>query len=340
VTEATGISRLADDQPIRAEKFLDLVAPKLGLVEDGLRRSFDSEIETIRAVGSHILDGGGKRLRPILLLLSSDLVGYRGDRDVYFATVVELIHTASLVHDDIIDEAEVRRGRMSINYLWGNQLTVLIGDYLYSQSMSMTVAEGNLEILRLLLGVTIRMTEGEVIGLEQNGRSDLTVDQYFEILGRKTAALFGASCRIPAILTQAPEPVGQALFDYGYNLGICFQIVDDVLDLASTDDALGKHAGQDLLEGIYTLPVIYALRESTELRDLLGGPLDAEQLDRARALACRRPANGTDAVELALGVARDHAVKASGALDGSDGLHPDVCRTLVRLVDGLVHRER
>ena len=200
------MSHVAEEQqPIRAEKFLELVAPKLALVEEQLRANFASDIETIRAVGAHLVDGGGKRLRPILLLLSSELVDYKGDKDVLFATVVELIHTASLVHDDIIDEAAVRCGRRSVNSLWGNQLTVLIGDLLYAQSMDMALKEGNLEILRLLLGVTIRMTEGEIIGLERNGRADLTIDEYFEVLGRKTAALFGPSCRIRAMLTPSPE---------------------------------------------------------------------------------------------------------------------------------------
>lgn len=264
MTEGFGISHVTEEQPIRAEKFLELVAPKLALVEEELRRSFTSDIETIRAVGAHILDGGGKRLRPVLLLLSSQLVGYRGEKDVLFATVVELIHTASLVHDDIIDEAAVRRGRTSINFLWGNQLTVLVGDLLYTGSMNMALAEGNLDILKMLSTVTLRMTEGEIIGLEQNGRADLSLERYFDILGRKTGGLFGASCRIPAYLVDAPDPVGEALFDYGFNLGICFQIVDDVLDFTSSTEVLGKPALSDLKEGKLTLPLLLSLPHATE----------------------------------------------------------------------------
>ena len=181
-------------------------------------------------MGEHILGGGGKRLRPALLLLVSQMLRYDGYRDVIYGAVVEFIHTATLVHDDIIDEADVRRGRTSINYRWGNNLTVLVGDYLYTHSMNMALAEGNLDILRLLSNVTIRMIEGEILGLEQNGRADLSIDEYFDIVGRKTAALFGACCRIPAYLVDISEAHASSLFNYGLNLGICFQLIDDLLD--------------------------------------------------------------------------------------------------------------
>ncbi|HVT05515.1 MAG TPA: polyprenyl synthetase family protein [Thermoanaerobaculia bacterium] len=250
--------------PFNTSGFLDLVAPKLELVEQELHRNFHSSISTIQNVGEHILNGGGKRLRPSLLLLVSQMLGYRGDKDVVYAAVVEFIHTATLVHDDIIDEAAVRRGQTSINYKWGNKLTVLVGDYLYTHAMKMALDEGNLEILRLLSSVTIRMIEGEILGLEQNGRTDLTSEQYFEILGRKTAALFGASSRIPAYLVGSTEPEAQALFDYGFNLGICFQLIDDILDFTSSTEVLGKPALSDLKEGKLTLPLILALPRVTD----------------------------------------------------------------------------
>jgi octaprenyl-diphosphate synthase len=233
-------------------------------VEQELHRNFHSSIETIQSVGEHILNGGGKRLRPTLLLLVSQMLGYRGEKDVVYAAVVEFIHTATLVHDDIIDEAAVRRGQTSINYKWGNKLTVLVGDYLYTHAMKMALDEGNLDILRLLSSVTIRMIEGEILGLEQNGRTDLTSEEYFDILGRKTAALFGASSRIPAYLVDASESDAQALFDYGYNLGICFQLIDDVLDFTSSAEVLGKPALSDLKEGKLTLPLILALPRVTD----------------------------------------------------------------------------
>ena len=163
------------EQSSRTERLLELIAPKLQLVEEELQRNFESKIKTIHEVGEHILAGGGKRLRPALLLLVSKMLRYDGYRDVIYGAVVEFIHTATLVHDDIIDEAAIRRGRTSINYRWGNNLTVLVGDYLYTHSMSLALAEGNLDILRLLSNVTIRMIEGEILALEQNGRADLSI---------------------------------------------------------------------------------------------------------------------------------------------------------------------
>lgn len=257
------ISSVADDSIDRVERFYELIAPKLELVEEALRRNFVSEIRTISEVGAHILLGGGKRLRPILLLLVSRMLGYRGTRDVAFAAVVEFIHTATLVHDDIIDEAAVRRGRISVNYGWGNHLTVLVGDYLYTYAMQMALEEGNLEILRLLSTTTIRMTEGEIIGLERNGSIDLSLDDYFEIVGRKTGGLFGATCQIPALLTGASPESAQALHEFGYNLGVCFQLIDDLLDFTSSTEVLGKPALSDLKEGKMTLPLILALPHMT-----------------------------------------------------------------------------
>src|SRR5436309_6628238 len=251
------------EQVSRAERLIDLIAPKLQLVEEELRRNFQSNIQTIHDVGEHILGGGGKRLRPALLLLISRMLRYEGYRDVVYGAVIEVIHTATLVHDDIIDEAAIRRGRTSINYRWGNNLTVLVGDYLYTHSMNLALAEGNLEILRLLSNVTIRMIEGEILGLEQNGRADLTIDDYFEIVGRKTAALFGACCRIPAYLVDLPESSASSLFNYGFNLGVCFQLIDDLLDFTSSTEVLGKPALSDLKEGKITLPLILAMPRAT-----------------------------------------------------------------------------
>ena len=251
------------EQLSRVERLLEPIAPKLQLVEDELRRNFESKIPTISDVGDHILAGGGKRLRPALLLLVSKMLRYEGYRDVVYGAVIEFIHTATLVHDDIIDEAEIRRGRTSINYRWGNNLTVLVGDYIFMHSMSMALAEGNLEILRLLSNVTIRMIEGEILGQEQNGRADLTLDDYFDVVGRKTAALFGACCRIPAYLTDTPEAHATSLFNYGFNLGVCFQLIDDLLDFTSSTEVLGKPALSDLKEGKITLPLILAMPRAT-----------------------------------------------------------------------------
>ncbi len=299
-----------------AERLIELVAPKLELVEEELRRNFHSKIATIEDVGTHILGAGGKRLRPALLLLVSKMVKYDGYRDVVYAAVVEFIHTATLIHDDIIDEADVRRGRTSVNYGWGNNLTVLVGDYIFMHSMAMALAEGNLEILRLLSDATIKMIEGEILGTEHNGRVDLTVEDYFDIVGRKTAALFGATCRIPGFFVDLPEAANAALHTYGYNLGICFQLVDDLLDFTSSTEILGKPALSDLKEGKVTLPLILAMpRATSRERDLIAAVARAKSFNGTNPSEILAIVNRYDTLEETREIARDYANRARKALE-------------------------
>ncbi|HEX8169523.1 MAG TPA: polyprenyl synthetase family protein [Thermoanaerobaculia bacterium] len=307
---------LSNGQAAYADRVLDLVAPKLELVEEELRRNFRSNIVTIRDVGEHILGGGGKRLRPALLLLVAKMLRYEARRDVVYAAVVEFIHTATLIHDDIIDEADVRRGRTSINYRWGNNLTVLVGDYLYTHSMNMALAEGNLDILRLLSNATIRMIEGEILGLEQNGRSDLSIDDYFEIVGRKTAALFGACTRIPAYLVDLPESSATALFNYGYNLGVTFQLIDDLLDFTSSTEVLGKPALSDLKEGKITLPLILAMPRATPReRELVTRVVTGRSFDDVDPAEILSIVRRYETLEQTREIARDYASRARMALE-------------------------
>lgn len=299
----------------RPTRFLDLVAPKLQMVEDELRRNFVSPIRTINEVGEHIMDGGGKRLRPLLLLLCADMAGYKGTRDVTYGVVVEFIHTATLIHDDIIDEAAVRRGKTSINYQWGNHLTVLVGDFVYMHAMSIALAEGDLDILRLLSDITLRMTEGEILALEKNGRTDLTLDDYFEIVVRKTAALFAGTCRIAGHLVDLPEASRKALFDYGHNLGVCFQLIDDLLDFTSSTEVLGKPVVSDLKEGKLTLPLILALLHATDDERRL-----VERIASDRSLGSASPAdviaiaNKHGGIAETRKIAREYAARARAAL--------------------------
>ena len=309
-------SGILPEHASRVERLLEPIAPKLVLVEEELRRNFQSQIRTIQDVGDHILGGGGKRLRPALLLLVSRMLRYDGFRDVVYGAVVEFIHTATLVHDDIIDEAAIRRGRTSINYRWGNHLTVLVGDYLYTHSMNLALAEGNLDILRLLSNVTIRMIEGEILGLEQNGRADLSMDDYFEIVGRKTAALFGACCRIPAYLVDTPETTAQSLFNYGYNLGICFQLIDDLLDFTSSTEVLGKPALSDLKEGKLTLPLILAMPHATSSeRELIARIAELKSFDGVDPHEIIAIVERYDALDKTRHIARDYAARARAALE-------------------------
>jgi octaprenyl-diphosphate synthase len=308
---------ILNDQASRTERLIELIAPKLQQVDDEIRRNFQSPIRTIHDVGEHILAGGGKRLRPALLLIAAKMLGYEGHRDVLYGAVVEFIHTATLVHDDIIDEAALRRGRDSINHRWGNNLTVLVGDYLFINSMDMALKDGNgsIEILRLLSTVTIKMIEGEILGLEHNGRADLTVEDYFNIVDRKTAALFGACCRIPGHLAEVNDATAAALLEYGQNLGVCFQLIDDILDFTSTTEVLGKPALSDLKEGKVTLPLILAMPRATERERQLIAKVAAENsfddVDPAEILEI---VHRYDGVNEARAIARDYAARARTAL--------------------------
>ncbi|HUP45347.1 MAG TPA: polyprenyl synthetase family protein [Thermoanaerobaculia bacterium] len=305
-----------NDSLARAERLVELIAPKLQLVEEELQRNFQSQIKTISDVGQHILAGGGKRLRPALLLLVSEMLEYEGYRDVTYGAVVEYIHTATLVHDDIIDEAELRRGRTSVNYGWGNELTVLVGDYIFMHSMRLALAEGNLDILRLLSNVTIRMIEGEILGLETNGRADLTMDDYFEIVGRKTAALFGACCRIPAYLVDLPDHSAASLFNYGLNLGICFQLIDDLLDFTSSTEVLGKPALSDLKEGKLTLPLILTMPRATAgEREIIARVVTNKSFDGVAPEEVIAIVRRHGAIEETRKIARDYASRARAALE-------------------------
>ena len=248
VADLKEIVHLVEDDLVRVE----------ALFEEHLR----SDVGLVGEIGRYILQGGGKRIRPALLLLACRLCGYRGDRAVLLASVVEFIHTATLLHDDIIDEATVRRGRRSVNSRWGNDITVLLGDYLYTKSMAMALSQDNLKILRLLSDVTLRMIEGELLEIEGNG--DLRADEaaHLDIIRRKTADLFSACLRIGAILGEVGDERERALASYGLNLGICFQMVDDLLDFTADEKVLGKPVASDLREGKLTLPVIYLLRRA------------------------------------------------------------------------------
>ncbi|HXG59405.1 MAG TPA: polyprenyl synthetase family protein [Thermoanaerobaculia bacterium] len=320
MTAPESTSGTLHEHAARSERILELIAPKLEQVEEELRRNFQSQITTIQEVGDHILGGGGKRLRPALLLLCSKMLRYDGHRDVIYGAVVEFIHTATLVHDDIIDEAAIRRGRTSINYRWGNHLTVLVGDYLYTHSMSLALAEGNLDILRLLSNVTIRMIEGEILGLEQNGRSDISIDDYFDIVGRKTAALFGACCRIPAYLVELPEAPAAALFNYGFNLGVCFQLIDDLLDFTSSTEVLGKPALSDLKEGKLTLPLILSMPKATSReRDLIARVAAQKSFDGIDPAEIHQIARRYGTLEQTRDYARDYAARARKALEAFPG---------------------
>lgn len=248
-----------------------LISREMQLVEEEFERQASSNIQVISYLGDYLRASGGKRLRPALLLLTNLACGGSASNEsvVRLATVMEMLHTATLVHDDIIDNADVRRNRSSINARFGNQTAVLMGDWLYMSAFETSLKERSLQILDILTNLTRKMTEGELIQLTCIGRLDITEDEYFDILLRKTAYLFSACCEIGAILAGQPEEVQTAMREFGLELGTAFQIADDVLDLTADSKTLGKTAGSDLLEGKLTLPLICLLRKQPELRPKL-----------------------------------------------------------------------
>jgi octaprenyl-diphosphate synthase len=239
-------------------------------VEREFARHVESHVDLIPEIGRYIQDAGGKRVRPAVLLMASRLAGYAGKRAVLYAAVVEFIHTATLVHDDIVDDSDLRRGRQAVHSKWGNDVTVLLGDYLYIKSMALALTEDSLDIVRILCDVTLRMIEGELFQLSKNGDIALSERDHFEILQRKTADLFGGCAEIGGSLGTVGVEGRRALRDYGFNLGVAFQLVDDLLDLTGREEVLGKPIASDLREGKLTLPFIHLLRHgNAEVRSLI-----------------------------------------------------------------------
>jgi octaprenyl-diphosphate synthase len=253
---------------IAAQKIFSLIKNEMGLIEAEFERQAASNIQVINYLGDYLRASGGKRVRPALLLLSNYAVGGRASDEnvIRLATVMEMLHTATLVHDDIIDNADTRRNRSSVNARFGNQSAVLMGDWLYMSAFEISLKERNLEILDILTRLTRKMTEGELIQLTMLGRTNISEDDYFDILQRKTAYLFSACGEIGAILGNAGRDEQKALRDYGMNLGTAFQLADDVLDFIADEDVLGKAAGADLLEGKLTLPLILAVKKDITLK--------------------------------------------------------------------------
>jgi octaprenyl-diphosphate synthase len=256
------------------QEIYELVAPELALVEEELRGYTRSEIRPITDIGQYLLSAGGKRLRPTLLLLTAKMLGPVSDSTIRLAAVVEFIHNATLVHDDVIDASDVRRGRPSANSHWGNSMTVLAGDWLYMQSFAVALGEKNFEILNTLIQITQKMVEGELLQLTLLGKSNATKQQLLDIVERKTAYLFSGCTKLAALAVNLNHGSAERLAEAGKNLGMAFQLIDDSLDLTSTREVLGKPVANDLKEGKVTLPVYFAVQD--------GGP-EAAKIDRVLA---------------------------------------------------------
>ncbi len=258
----TVINSVSSQPLATAKEVFDLVSDDLRAVELEFDRQAQAEVTVIRDIARYLISGGGKRIRPLLLLLSSKALGFHGESRIRLGAVVEMLHTATLVHDDIIDEADMRRGKPSANTTWGASKCVLAGDWLYMQSFQTALEERNFHILDLLIGLTQQMVEGELLQMQKLGHL-INEEEYFDLIFRKTACLFKVSMQLGAELAGANEDVDSQMGEYGRNLGLAFQIVDDVLDLTATEEVLGKPVASDLREGKATLAVIHALERGT-----------------------------------------------------------------------------
>ncbi len=244
-----------------------LAKDRLVLVEERIESLLGSDIPLVQQIASYVHGNGGKRLRPALVVLCARLGGYRGDADVDLAVIVEFIHAASLVHDDIVDAATARRGQDPVNRMWGNKMAVLFGDFLYARSLALSVALGKLRIVEVLTHATSRLVEGEMLDVIHNGDADLGIHQYLDIIDRKTASLFAGCAQSAAVLAEVSVEHEAALAGFGHDIGLAFQLVDDLLDYDADPRQLGKTPGTDLREGKLTYPLIHLLRNGSR-RDL------------------------------------------------------------------------
>ena len=309
---------------------LALVAEDMGRVNEFLTARLASDVVLINQLSSYIIGSGGKRLRPQLVLLASAACGYQGPHHVTLATVIELIHTATLLHDDVVDASELRRGNDTANSLWGNEAAVLVGDFLYSRAFEMMVDVDSMRVMSILATTTNRIAEGEVMQLMNVGDPDLTESRYIEVIQAKTAQLFQAATELGGVLANQPSPVCDALAQYGMHLGTAFQIADDVLDYQSDEATMGKNTGDDLAEGKTTLPLIHAMRDGNDQQRMLLRQAitesDASQMDKIIDVI-----QSTNAVEKSLATARESAEQAVQVLQGvPSSKYRDALETLAR----------
>ncbi len=293
-----------------------LIAPELVLVEDELKGYTRSDITPISEIGEYLLNAGGKRIRPALLLLTAKMLGDVSPVAIRLAAVVEFIHNATLVHDDIIDAADTRRGRPSANSHWGNSMTVLAGDWLYMQSFAMALAEKNFDVLNTLIDITQKMVEGELLQLTLLGKSQLTEQQLLDIVERKTAYLFSGCTKLPAIAAGMNHGSAERLADVGKSLGMAFQLIDDLLDLTSTRDVLGKPVASDLKEGKMTLPVFFAMRNANSEEAMkVQQVLDEREFRSVDRVEILRLVERSDGLERTRTLATQYATRAVRLLE-------------------------
>lgn len=310
----------------------------LALVEQELAQQSHAAIEPVAEITSYLLGGGGKRLRPALLLLSAGYANYHGPGAIRLAAVVELIHSATLIHDDVIDGADTRRGRPSANSRWGNHRSVLAGDWLYMQSFQMALRERNFRILDILIELTQNMVEGELNQLTKLGRIDLTEEDALELATYKTACLFSGCARLGAVLGRGDDAAEQALAEYGRYAGLAFQLVDDLLDFTASPEQLGKPVLCDLKEGKVTLPLIYALQNGDPTgRELVARVLEEKEFHSVRQEQITALVQNSGALERTRNLAHEYAHRAKSCLNGNAA--SEYGRALLTVPDFILDRE-
>jgi octaprenyl-diphosphate synthase len=309
------LHRIGRDSAPSLEPIMSLVADDMNAVNSVILERMQSRIPLIPELAGHLIAGGGKRMRPMLTLACARLLQYPGVRHHKLAAAVEFIHTATLLHDDVVDGSGMRRGRKTANIIWGNSASVLVGDFLFSRSFELMVEDGSLKVLKILSGASAVIAEGEVNQLTAQRRIETDEEHYLEIIGAKTAALFAAACRIAAVVAERDEAQEQALDAYGRNLGVAFQLVDDAIDYASDGVTMGKDTGDDFRDGKVTLPVILAYARGTDAdrrfwKDAIAGHLTSDtDLDHAIGLL-----RDTGSITDSLARARHYGQRAIDAL--------------------------
>ncbi|HKZ77619.1 MAG TPA: polyprenyl synthetase family protein [Pyrinomonadaceae bacterium] len=329
--QGSGHTVALQEAALSARRIFSLISSELEQVEAEFERQARSNVQVIAYMGDYLRASGGKRVRPALTILANYAVGGNGSNEnlIRMATVMEFLHTATLVHDDIIDNAEVRRNRPTVNALYGNETAVLMGDWLYMSAYETSLAERSLPVLEILTRVTRKMTEGELLQLTFLGQTEVTEAEYLDVLQRKTAHLFSACCEVGALLGPGNGKQQRALRDYGFNLGTAFQLIDDLLDFTASDDTLGKAAGVDLLGGKVTLPIIYLIEHQPDAREMVQTVLRDGNYSRVSRSELLQAVARAGALERARARADEYAEAARAALeDFPDSEYADSLRAI------------
>jgi len=299
------------------QQIINLVQDELVKVNEVIQNQLCSDVVLINQLGNYIISGGGKRIRPIVMLLSAKALDYKGDKHIMAAAFIEFIHTATLLHDDVVDESDLRRGRSTANVLFGNAASVLVGDYIYTRSFQMMVSIGSLPVLKVMSEATNVIAEGEVQQLMNCNNPDITDEQYLQVIYRKTARLFEAASHTAALISEAPRKYEHALQNYGRYLGTAFQLIDDLLDYSTEDSmALGKNLGDDLNEGKPTLPLLHAMHHTKDeseallIRDIIEKGNGRDLLDKVLNIMHK-----CGSLEFTYNIAKQEAQKAIAAID-------------------------